>query len=812
MPTLLRELRYAARVLARKPLFTLLVVATLALGIGLNTATFSAIDALVLRPLPGTRDPGELVSLYRSGPEMPFGSNSIPHYRDVRDRSSAVFSDAALWQFAMVNLSVDGKPERAMGFVTSANYFSVLGVDAMLGRGFAPDEEVGRGAHPVLVLSHHGWQKLGGDPAIVGRAVIVNGQQYTVVGVTAPEFKGSMPIIAPTFYVPLMQLDQIEPGASYDRLESRGNNSSNITARLLPGVTIEQARQRMDALSAELRSEYPDHYEDRGITVVPQAEVGIHPMFRSATVGLTSIVMAVVAMLLLVACLNVANLLLARATDRAREIAIRLSLGARRLVIIRQLLVESLLLAAISGAAGLLLAEWVIGMANRVSLPLDLDMSPDLSLSPKVLIFTGLVSLLTGVVFGLVPALQATRPAVLPALKGETPAGQSKAKAMRGLVVAQMALSIVLLVSAGLFLRNLQAASNIDKGFNPDNLLVAQLDPSLQGYDRARTEDFYRRLTERVQALPGVTAVGYADYPQLGVQNSDWSVEIPGYTPAENEGMSISVNRVTPGFFDAMQMRFLAGRGFTERDDTSAARVIVVNQRFVDRFWPGQDPLGRTVRAGGREYSVIGVVPTGKYRSIGEDPTAYMWLSATQSFSAGSYIHIRTQGDPIGLIPSLRAEVAALDPTLPLADVRTMKNLLGTVLLPARLAGTALGAFGAIGLLLAAIGIYGVMASAVAQRRREIGIRVAIGAAGANVVRLLLGEGLTLVGIGAAIGMLGALVAAKLIGGFLVGRSGLDPVTFFAVPLILGSVALLATWVPARRAARVDPIEALRAE
>ncbi|MEZ4586784.1 MAG: ABC transporter permease [Gemmatimonadales bacterium] len=752
------------------------------------------------------------MSLYRSGPEMPFGSDSIPHYRDVRDRSSAVFSDAGLWQFAMVNLSVDGKPERAMGFVTSANYFSVLGVDAMLGRVFAPDEDVGRGAHPVLVLSHRGWQKLGGDPAIVGRAVIVNGQQYTVVGVTPPEFKGSMPIISPTYYVPLMQLDQIEPGASYDRFESRGNNSSNIAARLLPGVTIEQARQRMDALTAELRSEYPDEYEDRGITVVPQAEVGIHPMFHSATVGLTSIVMAVVAMLLLVACLNVANLLLARATDRAREIAVRLSLGARRLVIIRQLLVESILLATISGAAGLLLAEWVIGMANRVSLPMDLDMSPDLSLSPKVLIFTGLVSLLTGVVFGLMPALQATRPAVLPALKGETPAGQSKAKAMRGLVIAQMALSIVLLVSAGLFLRNLQAASNIDKGFNPDNMLVAQLDPSLQGYDRPRTEDFYRRLTERVQSLPGVTAVGYADYPQLGVQNSDWGVEVPGYTPAENEGMSISVNRVTPGFFDAMQMRFLAGRGFTERDDTSAARVMVVNQRFVDRFWPGQDPIGRTVRAGGREHTVIGVVPTGKYRSIGEDPTAYMWLSATQYFSAGTYIHIRTQGDPVALIPSLRAEVAALDPTLPLADVRTMKNLLGTVLLPARLAGTALGAFGAIGLLLAAIGIYGVMASAVAQRRREIGIRVAIGAAGANVVRLLLGEGLTLVGIGAAFGMVGALVAARLIGGFLVGRSGLDPVTFFAVPLILGSVALLATWVPARRAARVDPIEALRAE
>ena len=813
MSTLVHDLRSAFRLLVKNPGFTLVVIITLALGIGLNTAVFSAIDALLLRPLGGVREPNELVQLYRSWPGgVDFGSNSYPHFSDLRNRSKDVFTDVVGWNFVPMNLSAGGQPQRVMGAVVSANYFSLLGVGAERGRTFVPQEDSGRRAHPVVVLSHGGWKKVfGADSNIVGKNIIVDGQNYSVVGVTPERFKGTLPILEPVLWAPIMQIEHLDPGN--DRFEARGNNSLQVFARLKSGVTAERAAQRMAALVAELRREYPDHYKDSGINLVRQVDAGIHPMVKSAQVGLSSVIMGVVVMLLLIACVNVANLMLARARDRAREMAVRLSLGARRSVLIRQLLTESLVLAIVSGAAGLLVARWAIGIANSIQLSIQsgIDLAPDLRIRVPVLLFTLGVSLATGILFGLAPALQATRPALIPALKGEAPAGGSRSRMSRGLVVAQMALSIVLLVSAGLFLRNLEAATKIDKGFVSDNVLVAEVDPGLQGYDRARTTEFYRRVKERLSLLPSVKAVALSNTLPLSVSTSDWGVTIPGYTPRPNENMSIHVAIVAPGYFDVLGVPLLEGRGFGEQDDSTAARTIVVNRRFAERFWPNENPIGRIVRLGSQENTVIGVVPTGKYLRLGEDPTAYMYLAQEQYWSSGMNVVVRTSGDPLAVAPVLRQEVAAFDPNLPLANVRTMNNALGMAFLPARLAATVLGVFGLLGLVLASLGIYGVMSHSVAQRHREIGIRVAIGAAGAAVVRLLMREGLVLVGLGIVIGLGGALAGARLLTTMLYG-TGLDPLTFTLVPVVLALVAMLAIWIPARRASAVNPVVVLRQE
>lgn len=807
-----QDLRFAFRMLVKSPLFTGIVIVTLALGIGLNAAVFSMVDALLLRPLPGVRTADELVQLYRTYPGMTYGSNSIPHFWDVRERSTDVFSGVAAWTFTTMSVTTADRPTRLLAQMVSADFFTVLGVPTVRGRAFVPAEDEGRGAHPVAVLSDGGWRNyFGADPNIVGRVVPVNGQNVEIIGVTAAGFRGALPLVDPIIWMPLMQLEQLRPGSGGD-FESRGNNYLNIVARLRPGVSVAQANARLATVIAALRSEFPDAYEKSEINLVRQSDAGIHPTMRSAQVGLSAVVMVVVVLLLLIACVNVANLFLARARDRSREMAIRLALGARRGALVRQLLVESLLFSLVAGAVGLLVATWTISIVNGVQLPMDVDFQPDLRLSPLVLGFSLGVTILTGVLFGLAPALQATRPALIPALKGEAPAGASRSRTSKGLVVAQMALSIVLLISAGLFLANLRNATAIDKGLVAENMLIAELDPALQGYTRARTEEFYRRLTDRLEANPAVRSVAMTDQVPLGLGSSDSGVEIPGYTPAENEGMSILYSRVTPGYFSTMGIPVIRGREFTAQDDSSAVRAMVVNQRFVDRFWSGQDAVGRTFRRGGRDYTVIGVVPTGKYRRLGEDPEAFMWMTQAQSWESGMALMIRTNSDPEAFTGVLRSEVAALDPNLPLSSVRTMDKHLGISLLPARLTGAALGVFGILGLLLASVGMYGVMAYSVSQRTREIGIRMAVGAAARDVIRLVMRQGLALVLIGTVIGLGGAFAASRLLAGVLYGDNSLDLTTFTLVPLVLIGVAALATFAPARRAATVDPAITLRAD
>jgi predicted permease len=812
MSRLSHNLRSAFRLLFKRPGFSVIVILTLAVGIGLNTAVFSTLDTLLLGPLPGIKNSDELVYLFRTHPGVAMSSNSIPHFRDLTERSRNVFSGVTAWTFMPFSMAAGGRAQRFFGQIASGNYFELLGVQPARGRLFTPADDSGRNAHPIAVISYASWQGMfGGDLNIVGRSVVLNGSPYTIVGVTAKEFIGTIRIATPALWVPLSQLGQLYPqyAAFYDQ---RNQNFMELWARLKPGVTLVQARTAMTPLVAGLKDLDPVDYKDAGIRIDGVGESGIHPSLKTAQVGLTSVVMALVAALLLIACVNVANLFLARARDRSREMAIRLAIGAGRGALVSQLLTESLVIAMVSGVAGLGLGRWVMALINRVKPPIDIDISAGLHLSPRVLVFTLLVSLITALVFGLAPALQATRPDLVPALKGASAAGAARSRMSRGLVVAQMALSLVLLVCAGLFVRDLQTATSIDKGFVSDHALIASVDPGLQGYARGRTREFYRQFKDGLIATPGVRGVAFTDNLPLGPGQSDMNVTVAGYTPAQHENMGIEYSAVTPGYFDVMKIPVRRGREFTARDDSAATPVIVVNQRFADRFWPGQDVVGRMVHLESRkeDVQIVGVVPTGKYERLGEDPRAYMYFPVEQHWSFGMTVIVRTAGDPSALAGKLRAEIAALDPNMPVNELQPLDTHLGFALLPARLVGSTLGAFGILGLLLASIGIYGVMAYSVSQRKREIGIRMAVGAGAGDVTSLVMREGLTLALIGMAVGLAGAVGAAQLVKTQLYSHQALDPATFGIVPLILLGAAALGVWVPARRASAVDPVTVLR--
>lgn len=812
MHALLKDLRLAGRLILKSPLFTSVVVLTMAIAIGLNTTVFAAVEALLLRPLPGATAPDRIVQLYRTYPGLPWGSNSIPHYQDVRERTTDVFSGVASWTFASFSLSAGDQPQRLMGQVVSANYFSTLGVRPALGRLFLPDEDVGRGAHPVVVLGDGGWRRLfGADPGIIGRTITLNGRAMEVVGIAPPDFHGVIPFVDPVAYVPLMQIAEIEPQRA-GSFENRGNNFMDIVARLKDGVSIEQASARVAAVNAELTTTYPDNYAKSGTAVIFNSDAGIHPSLRGAQVGLATVILGVVAILLLLACVNVSNLFLARARDRAREMAVRLAIGASRGQLLRQLMVESLVFALLSGTVGILVAVMGIRIGNAISLPIDVGFRPNLQLNSTVLAFTMVVTVVAGILFGLAPALQATSPSLIPALKGEAPAGESRSRVKRGLIVAQMALSIILLTGAGLFVSNLRTATTLDVGFKIDGAVTASVDPALQGYPRARTDAFYNTLFERLRQTPGVTAVGMASDLPLGLGSSDSRVEIPGYTPAEGEGMNVHWARISPDYLDAMGIALTAGRKFTLRDDSAAAPVIIVNQRFVERFWPGQDAVGRTFKTHGRDFTIVGVVPTGKYKSLGEEATPFMYFSRAQSWGSEMQVVMRSSLDPASAIAMLRAEIRALDAQMPVVNLQPLSTHLGTALLPARIAGAALGLFGLIGLLLAAIGMYGVMAHTVGQQTREIGIRMALGSTGNAVIRRVMGQGLRQVLLGCAIGVVCAGGAYAAIRSVLYGSGSMTFASFLVAPLVLISVATLALFIPARRASRIDAQIALRSE
>jgi len=814
MTDLLRDFRFSVRMLVKSPVFTVTAVLTLALGIGLNAATFSAVRSILLRPLQGVEDPDQLLQVYRAWPGMEWGSVSVPHYQDLRDRTGDVFDNLSAHYMVPISLATDDRSERIIGMVVSANFFQTYGVQPVIGRAFIPGvEDVGPGGHPVAVLGYGFWQaRFGGDPSVVGRSITLNAHTFEVVGVAPEDFRGPVSFASIPLYVPIMMQREIEPGT--DLIESRGNNSMTAVGRLRGGQTVDMARQHLDAILTELRETYPEHYDGQvGHGLALQSEAGIHPTLKNAQMGTSAVMMAVVGLLLLVACVNVANLFLARARERRREMALRLSLGAGRGRIIQQLLTESLVFSVLAGAAGIGLATVTVRFLNTIKMPIDGPWNFSIEMDNTVLLFTAVISLGAGFLFGLAPALQAANPDTVSAVKGESDSGGSRSRVSSGLVVLQMALSLLLLIGSGLFLRSLQGAMEINPGFDdPSSLAMASLDPGLQGYEPALTREFLDRVTAEVSALPEVSAVGLINFAPLGLGGGDQGVDIPGYEFVEGELKSLKYAWITEGYLEAMGTRLLAGRTFARQDDATSAPVIIINKRFADRFWPGESAIGKIVQTAGEDREVIGVMETGKYGSLGEDPTEFMWFPQREQLRSGMTIVARTTSNPQLVLSSIQRIVRSADPDMPLFDVRSMEDHMGVALLPARLSGVVLGMFGVLGLLLAGVGIYGVMAYSVSQRTRELDIRVALGAGKGVVVRQVVSEGMRLTAIGAVLGLVAAGGAAKLVEGMLYNVDAFDPVAFIGVPAILLLVAMFAVYIPARRAAAVDPMRALKSD
>jgi len=808
-----QDVRYGIRSLRHSPAFTLTAILCLGLGIGANSAIFSLVNALLLRPLP-VKEPSRLVRLYTrvERPEEPerawVGGSSYPDFADLRDASGDVFSGMAAEFNSHVSLLRGDEPERGSAALVSGNYFDLLGVPAEIGRTFAPDEDSTPGAHPVAVLSHDAFRdRFASDPGIVGRSLVVNGRPFTVIGVIPAWFQGIDAERAPELWVPMAMQATIIPSRAW--LEARGAGWLAMFGRLKEGVTGDQARSALEVIYARLASTYPRTNRGRTPVVEPASRLGRSD--REKIISILVLLLVVAALVLLVACANVAGLLLARSASRAKELAVRASLGAGRGRIVRQLLTEGFLLSLAGGACAMLLAAWSADLLEALSLPPSLD----LSLDARVVGFTVAASILTTLLFGLAPARRATRRDLLPVLGEASRTASSRSRSHSILSIAQIALSLVLLVTAGLFLRSVQKAQSVDPGFNPDHVLTFAIDPGLQGYTEARGRDLYDRLLERIGSTPGVVSATLAALVPLGHAWQGQTVIVEGSAPPTEEAAPmVGANTVGPGYFETLRMPLVRGRGITRADGESAPGVVVVNETMARRFWPGAEALGRRLKLAGKDEpwrEVVGVAADGKYLNLAEESQSMMYLPFAQAYESQAHLVVRTEGDPAAAAAGFRREVTSLDRTLPVFDVKTLSSLTVDAE-ERRLTATLLAVFGGLGLLLAAVGLYGLIASLVAGRTREIGVRVALGAAPSAILKLFLVHGAKLIAAGLAIGSLLALAATRLLQESLFGVTPTDGITFAAVALVLTAAGLAATWIPARRAARVDPIIALRNE
>lgn len=824
MNNLWQDLLYGARMLGKNRGFTVVAVLTLALGIGANSAIFSLVNALLLRPMP-VEKPEELAALYTSDFSGPlYGGSSYPDFVEFQEKND-VFSELLAYSVTPFNLSTDGESDRVFGEVVSGNYFSLLGVKPVLGRSFLPEEDSTPGTHPVAVISHRLWQRrFGGNPSVIGQSVHLNGHPFTIIGVAPSAFPGMFRGIASDLWVPMMMQVQALPGS--DTLTERGNRSLIVIGRLKPGISFEQAQARFQSVAAQLHESYPDYWtnvrkEARAITLLHESEARIFPEAREPIIIFMALLMTVVGLVLLIACANIANLLLARASTRRKEFAVRLALGASRFRLVQQLITESLLLSLLGGIGGLLLALWGVDLLMAFKPPVPIPIEIDLGLDWRVVTFTFGVTLLTSLIFGLMPSLAASRPDLVSALKddsGTAGSGPRKTRLRNLFVIAQVSLSLVLLIGSGLFLRSLQNASAVDLGFDPNNMLVMSVDLRLQGYKEVGGRAFYNQLLERVRSLPGVTSASLVSELPLGLGGTRRGIGVEGYTAQAGEGMEVNTASVGPDYFETMRIPVLRGRALTTQDTQGAPRATVINDAFARRYWPGQDALGKRIQIGTgnnsdvSSYEVVGVVKDGKYVTLGEEPQPFFYLPILQDYNSSATLIVRTERNPIALLAAVRGGIQSLDNYLPVFDVKTMTDHLALSLLPARLAGAVLGVFGLVALMLAALGLYGVMSYSVTQRNREIGVRMALGAQQRDVLRLIVFQGMKLTFVGMGIGLVIAATLTQMLSSLLYGISASDPATFIGIALMLAAVALMACLIPARRATKVDPMVVLRYE
>ena len=808
MGALLQDIRYGMRMLLKNPGFTAAAVLTLALGIGANSTLFSIVNGVLLRPLPFP-DPDRLVAVWENVPEKGWDREpfSYPDYSDWKEQSKS-FEKMAAYCYAGAVLGEEGSAEFVAGAAVSADLFPILKARPMLGRVFTPEEDRPGGPR-VVVLGHGLWQRrFHSSPALVGREILLDGESYTVVGIMPEGFNFPLPGSPRAFWVPLAT----DPGTR-ERIELRGNHYLLSVARLRDGVGPEQAEADLDAIARRLEKAYPDTNRGMGAVVFPLHEELVGNVRHALLV-----LLGAVGFVLLIACANIANLLLARASSRQKEIAIRAALGAGWGRIARQLLVESLLLSLAGGAIGLLAAIWGIDLVIRLA-PGPIPRVGEIGLDWRVVCFTLGVSLLTGILSGLAPALRFARPSLDPDLRegrGGEAEGWRRNRVRALLVVSEVALSLVLLVGAGLMLRSFQRLRGVDPGLKSDNVLTVRLSlPEARFADGARKAAFFERLLEQARALAGVRAAGVVYTLPLSGSNRSNSFRIPGKPAAPGGDPDASFRSISPDYLKVMGIPLLRGRVFNEQDGASAPPVALINETFARRFFPGVDPVGRFVETDEEKTQrreIVGVVGDVRFDGLDSKMGPEYYVPYPQGPEASVTLVVRTASDPASLAPALREQVRALDPGLPLYDLRPMEDYLVGSVAPRRFNALLLGSFAAVALALAASGLYGVLAYSVVRRTREIGIRVALGAGPGDVLKLVVAQGMFLVLVGLVLGLAGALILTRFLSSLLFGVGAADPLTFAGVSALLAAVALLACLLPARRAAKVDPVTALRYE
>lgn len=797
------------RRLRSSPGFTTVAVLTLALGIGANTTIFSLVNTAVFRPFGVTRQ-NELVSLNIRTSKTAFPVLSYPDYKEYRDQNT-VFSGLAMYRPVAVNLSRAGSGNvRIWGYEVSGNYFDTLGVQPARGRLLHAGDDVKRGGHPVAVISYACWRgTFGGDPEIAGKRVKVGGMDYTIAGVTPASFIGTELVMTPQIFVPLAMAEQIEQSKW---LDDRANQNALVVGRLKPGISRKSAEAAINTIARELGAKYPK--EDAGMSIVLSAPGMAGTMLRGAITGFSAVLMVVAGMVLLIACVNLASLLLARATDRRKETAVRLALGASRGQLLGQLMTESLVLSIAGGAAGVFLAWWLVDLVNVWRPPVDVPVIPHVSIDARVLIFTGAVALVTAILFGLAPAIESTRAGLIAAIKNDGMSEKVRRIGLRDVLVGtQVALSVALLIGSLLVVRSLQHALSLHLGFEPRHAAVLSYDFGAQGYDEQHGREFQRRLLERVRSAPGVEAAGAIDGLPLTLALSDSGILVEGKPEPRPGDMPVAhMYFSTPGYLAAMGTRLVAGRDFDARDKKDAPLVAVVNETFVRQLLGGGNAIGKRFRHGTRDkwIEIAGVVEDGKYRSLGEAPSPTVFEDLEQNWTPEQTLVVRSRLSEAEAVSLLRRSVRELDPSLTVFDEGSLASALGLALFPARLAAVVLAAFGLLAVVLAATGIYGIMAYAVSQRTREIGIRMALGAAPAQVAGAVLKRTAILLAAGIAMGFAAAWAAGKFFSQILYGISAHDPWTYLCAVGFIAAIALLACWAPARRAITLDPLTALR--